>query len=204
MPKTNEIFLQYGPDPLELFKAWFSEAEAAEPNDPEAMFLATADRNGAPSVRPVLLKSYGENGFVFHTNYGSVKGRALIENPQAELCFYWKSLRKQIRINGPAVQTSNEESDAYFKTRLRGRQIGAWASDQSQSFDSIAAMDEKIAALENEYEGKDIPRPKDWGGFRVVPFRMEFWIAHQDRLHTRFCYQRPGVTQTWNAYWLQP
>jgi pyridoxamine 5'-phosphate oxidase len=172
-------------DPFQLFDDWFAEARAAEINDPEAMALATAGSNGQPSVRIVLLKGHGPGGFVFFTNRESRKGEELAANPRAALLFHWKALRRQVRIEGPVEDVSDADADAYFATRSRDSQLGAWASDQSRPLDSRATFEKRFEQVKNQFEGKDIPRPPYWGGYRVVPERIEFWSDRPHRLHER-------------------
>ena len=199
---THNIFKDFGDDPVALFRKWFDEAKASEPNDPNAMALATVDSQGRPSVRIVLLKDITADGFVFHTNYDSAKGRALRLRPEAELNFYWKTLGKQIRIAGRTVQISAAQSDAYFASRPRESQLGAWASLQSQPMDTYETFEKNLDAIRATYEGKPVPRPPHWGGFCLQPDTMEFWIAHPFRLHTRFKYTR--ARDGWDAGWLYP
>ena len=206
---SNEIFNQYGDDPIALFQRWYDEAAALEPNDPEAICLATADQNGCPSARMVLLKECTPRGFKFHSNAASHKGQDLNTNPQASFCLYWKSTRKQIRVSGQVNTVSDAESDAYFATRPRARAIGAWASQQSQSFDHEDDLAEAVAFYEDKFRDQEtIPRPAHWQGFLIVPDSIEFWIGNKDRLHTRFIYQRDNVTTNsaapWQAKWLYP
>ena len=172
-------------DPFALFDAWLAEARANEPNDPEAMALATADASGDPSVRIVLLKGHGPDGFVFYTNEGSEKGRELAENPMAALLFHWKSVRRQVRIEGPVGRVSDEQADAYFATRSRDSQLGAWASDQSRPLESREIFEARYEAIKERFEGKPVPRPPHWGGFKVMPRRFEFWQDRPHRLHER-------------------
>jgi pyridoxamine 5'-phosphate oxidase len=172
-------------DPFALFDAWFAEAKASEPNDPEAMALATADAVGNPSVRMVLLKGHGRDGFVFYTNVGSRKGDELAANRDAALLFHWKSLRRQVRIEGAVEPVAAEEADAYYATRVRDSQIGAWASDQSRPLDSRATLEARFAKLAEQFKGQSVPRPPHWAGFRVVPRRFEFWSDGAHRLHER-------------------
>lgn len=187
-----------GPDPFALFADWMKEAEKSEPNDPNAMALATVDAGGAPSVRMVLLKGYDENGFVFYTNLESRKGQALAANPVAALLFYWKSLGRQVRIEGPALPVTADESDEYYASRPRGSRIGAWASRQSRPLNSRAALKQRVRDVEAQYPGETIPRPPHWGGTRVAPQRIEFWHEGQYRLHSRIVYERAadGWTKT--------
>jgi len=175
-------------NPHTLFKEWLSEAEANEINDPTAMALATANSEGQPSVRMVLLKGHDERGFVFYTNLGSRKSSEITENPNVALLFHWKSLRRQVRVEGPLSQVTDAEADAYFASRARLSRIGAWASDQSQPLESRAVLEARVAEVEKRFEGQDPPRPKDWSGFRVQPRRIEFWQDGAFRLHDRIVY----------------
>ena len=179
-----------GTDPHKLFEDWFAEARAAEPNDPQAMALATVGADGQPTVRMVLLKGHDERGFVFYTNYESRKAGELIANPRAALLFHWKSLRRQIRIEGPVSKVSEAEGDAYFATRHRDSQLGAWASDQSRPLDSRATFEARFEAMEARFEGAPVPRPPHWSGFRVSPERIEFWQDRAHRLHERRLFLR--------------
>jgi len=189
-------------DPFAQFDAWFQEAVAAEPVLPEAMTLASVSADGRPSTRMVLLKDHGPDGFVFYTNFNSAKGRELLGNPHASLCFHWKSLRRQVRIDGPVVPVSDEEADAYFASRPRGSQIGAWASEQSAPVESRAVLEDRVRGLEEEYDGRDVPRPPHWSGFRLAPSRIEFWTDRPDRLHDRQLFDRDG--DSWRETRLQP
>lgn len=172
-------------DPFALFEAWFAEAKAAEINDPDAMALATADKEGDPSVRMVLLKGHGPEGFVFYTNEESNKGRDLAENPNAALLFHWKSLRRQVRIEGWVERVDDAEADAYFATRSRESQLGAWASDQSSPLPDRATFEDRYERMKLRFEGEQVPRPDNWGGYRVIPLVMEFWQDREHRLHER-------------------
>ena len=172
-------------DPHQLFEDWFAQARAAEPNDPEAMALATADAAGRPSVRMVLLKGHDERGFAFYTNSQSRKGGEIAANPRAALLFHWKALRRQVRIEGRIEPTSDAEADAYFATRSRDARLGAWASDQSRPLESRAAFEARYAQAVAEHEGRDVHRPPYWGGYRLVPDRIEFWTDRPHRLHER-------------------
>jgi pyridoxamine 5'-phosphate oxidase len=177
-------------DPFTLFDSWFAEARASEINDPEAMALATATDDGRPSVRMVLLKGHGPDGFVFYTNQRSRKGEELAANPHAALLFHWKPLRRQVRIEGAVTSVSREEADAYFASRSRDSQIGAWASNQSWSLPSRLEFESKYEQLREKFEGEDIPRPPHWGGFRVMPESFEFWSDRPHRLHERRVFTR--------------
>jgi pyridoxamine 5'-phosphate oxidase len=172
-------------DPHHMFEDWFEQARAAEPNDPEAMALATADAQGRPSVRMVLLKGHDERGFAFYTNSESRKGGEIASNPRAALLFHWKALRRQVRIEGQIEPTSDAEADAYFATRSRDARLGAWASDQSRPLESRAAFEARYARAVAEHEGKDVARPPYWWGYRMVPDRIEFWTDRPHRLHER-------------------
>jgi pyridoxamine 5'-phosphate oxidase len=172
-------------DPHALFDAWLAAARASEPNDPEAMALATADADGRPSARIVLLKGHDRRGFVFYTNSQSRKGDELAANPQASLLFHWKSLRRQIRIEGGITPVSAEEADAYFATRSRDSQLGAWASDQSRPLANRVLFEARYDATRADHEGRDVPRPPHWWGYRLIADRIEFWTDRPHRLHER-------------------
>ena len=189
-------------DPFALFDAWYAEAHASEPNDPNAMALATAEAAGRPSSRMVLLKGHNADGFVFYTNRESRKAANLAENMQAALLFHWKSLRRQVRIEGRVTLASDAESDAYFDSRGRDSQLGAWASDQSHPLDSRQTFETRVAAMQARFEGKDVPRPPHWGGYRVVPDLIEFWQDRAHRLHERRVFTRAG--EGWNEGLLYP
>jgi pyridoxamine 5'-phosphate oxidase len=179
-------------DPFSLFDDWFAEAQANEPNEPEAMTVATTGSDGQPSARMVLLKAHGPDGFVFYTHEQSAKGVDLGENPKAALLFHWKSLCRQIRIEGTVERVSNAGADAYFASRGRDSQLGAWASDQSRSLDSRETFERRFEEVRRRYEGADVPRPAGWVGYRVVPDRIEFWTAREHRLHERRLFARAG------------
>jgi pyridoxamine 5'-phosphate oxidase len=177
-------------DPIELFRQWFADAEAAEPEYPNAMTLATADAEGRPSARMVLLKGLDDRGFVFYTNLTSRKGRELAENPHAALVFYWKSLTRQVRIEGAIESVSGEDADAYFASRPRLSQIGAWASKQSTPLEGRFELEKRVAKYTAKFNVGAIPRPEFWSGFRLVPARIEFWKEEAFRLHDRSLYTR--------------
>ena len=179
-------------DPLTLFDEWFAEARASEPNEPDAMAVATAGTDGRPSARMVLLKAHGPEGFVFYTHEKSAKGEHLAQNPQAALLFHWKSLCRQVRIEGTVERVSDAEADAYFATRGRDAQLGAWASDQSRPLDSRTTFERRFEEVKRRFEGHDVPRPPGWVGYRVVPDRVEFWTAREHRLHERRLFSRVG------------
>ena len=183
-------------DPMEQFRTWFDEARALGLPMPEAMTLATSDANGRPSARIVLLHRISESGFVFHTNYESRKGRELEANPQAALVLYWHPLGRQVRVEGSIERVSEEESAQYFRTRPRGGQLGAWASRQSEQIESRDVLEERVRGLEREYDGREVPLPPFWGGYRLLPDRIELWQHGEDRLHDRFAYERSGDSWT--------
>jgi len=172
-------------DPHDLFDAWLEEARAGEPNDPTAMTLATVDGEGRPSARMVLLKGHDERGFVFYTNVESRKADELAGNRHAALLFHWKSLRRQVRVEGIVEAVSDAEADAYFATRARDSQLGAWASDQSRPLASREIFERRFADQAERFQGRGVPRPPFWSGYRVVPGRIEFWTSRDHRLHER-------------------
>ena len=178
------------PNPFKMFEQWFQAASEAEPVLPEAVSLATATREGRLSSRMVLLKDFDETGFVFYTNYESRKGMELAENPNAALVFYWRQLERQICITGTVSKVSREESEAYFRTRPRGSQIGALTSSQSRVVASREVLENRFQQLMAEYEGREVPVPSYWGGYRLSPDTIEFWQGRSDRLHDRFLYKR--------------
>ena len=183
------------PDPIERFRAVYARAEKIDRSvipEPNAMSLGTIAEGGQPSVRIVLLKAFDEHGFVFYTNHEGRKGRELRAHPKAALCFYWPPLDIQVRIEGTVAKVAGKEADAYFATRERRSQIGAWASRQSEPLESPTALDERVAKYEKEFEGREVPRPKFWSGFRVSPDRIEFWKGKANRLHERHLYTRNG------------
>ena len=191
-------------DPLELFAAWYGEAATSEPNDPSAMALATVGPDGTPAVRMVLLKDYDADGFVFYTNYESRKGNHLLAHPKAALLFHWKSLRRQVRLEGPVTQTTAAEADAYFASRARGSQIGAWASEQSRPLESRFALEKRVAEYGARHVIGTVPRPPHWSGFRLRPTLIEFWQDGAFRLHDRLEYRRSAPVEPWTTRTLYP
>ena len=192
------------PDPFLLFKDWFHLASENEPSDPNAMSLATIGKDDMPSVRIVLMKEYDANGFVFYTNRESRKGKQLLKHPKAALCFHWKSLRRQIRIEGLITLTRDAASDAYHATRVRGSQIGAWASSQSRPLKDRADLEKLAESIEKKYQGQPVPRPPHWGGYVVSPLLIEFWQERPFRLHERILYQRASKDKAWTIERLYP
>jgi pyridoxamine 5'-phosphate oxidase len=189
-------------DPFQLFADWFAEARESEPNDPDAMALATSTPDGRPSVRMVLLKGHGPEGFAFYTNLDSRKGAELSANGRAALLFHWKSLRRQVRIEGPVGPVRDLEADAYFDTRSRDSQLGAWASWQSRSLDARATFENRYEEMARRFEGETVPRPQRWSGFRVTPELFEFWSDRPHRLHERRIFTR--IDSGWQEGLLYP
>jgi pyridoxamine 5'-phosphate oxidase len=191
-------------EPLRLFAAWFAEAKRAEPVNPEAMTLATVDADGMPNARMVLLKGFDERGFVFYTNRDSIKGHELTAAPKAALTFYWKSLQRQVRLRGAVEQVAEAEADAYFASRSRMAQIGAWASQQSSPLESRLAFEKAIALYTAKFAVGAVPRPPHWSGFRIVPQEIEFWQERPFRLHDRIAFTRPSPGAPWQKTRLYP
>src|SRR5258706_2187190 len=193
-----------GPDPFVLFHSWMKEAEQSEPSDANAMALATADAQGAPNVRMVLLKGTDANSFVFYSNAESIKGGELAANPRAAINFHWKSLRKAVRALGPITQVSDAEADAYFASRPKDSQIGAWASPQSRVMEGRFVFEKKLAEYGVKYALSKVPRPPYWTGWRITPLRIEFWRDRPFRLHDRLVYVRDSVDESWRSERLFP
>jgi len=202
-PLKNGDFTESA-EPLALFSGWLEEATRSEPNDPNAMAVATAGADGFPDVRMVLLKGFDPNGFVFYTNLESAKARELKERPEAALLFHWKSLRRQVRIRGRVESVTDAEADAYFASRPRLAQIGAWASKQSSPLESRLAFEKAIAQVTARYPLGTIPRPPFWSGFRVVPHSIEFWHDRPFRLHDRIVFARSADDKRWTKMRLYP
>jgi len=202
-PLTSGDFTE-AQEPFALFAEWFAEAVKAEPNDPTAMSLATVDTEGLPDVRMVLMKGYDADGFVFYSHIASPKGRELATNPKAALLFHWKSLRRQVRIRGTVSPVTAEEADAYFATRPKQAQIGAWASKQSQPLESRFAFEQAIAKVAAKYVISEVPRPPGWSGWRVAPLRFEFWHDRPFRLHDRIEFSRAAPDAAWSKTRLYP
>lgn len=191
-------------EPLALFAAWLKDASASEPRDPTAMTLATVDADGLPNARMVLLKGTDERGFVFYTNMDSQKGRELDAHPLAALVFHWKSLNRQVRLRGPVECVTAAEADAYFATRPKQAQIGAWASKQSAPLESRLAFEKAVALYAAKYALSDVPRPPNWSGYRIVPLHMEFWQDRPFRLHDRIEFRRDALGAPWSKTRLYP
>ena len=191
-------------EPFALFGRWLQDAEGAEINDPNAVALATVDEQGLPNVRMVLLKGFDEDGFVFYTNFESQKGREILGQQKAAMCFHWKSLRRQVRLRGPVEIVSDAEADAYYASRPRGSRIGAWASKQSRPLESRFALEKSVAEYTARYAVGKIPRPPHWSGFRINPTSMEFWHDRQFRLHDRMEFRRQEPTGPWEKVRMYP
>lgn len=192
-------------DPIEQFRAWFQEVwHNGQQREPNAMTLATCTKNGIPSARIVLLKGFDQDGFVFYTNYESHKAKELADNPNAALVFYWDSLSRTVRISGTVSKVSRAETEAYFKTRPRGSQLGAWASPQSDVLESREVLQNRFDEVSNKYADRDVPTPPHWGGYRVAPHTIEFWQGQTSRLHDRLRYTRNTDSNTWTRERLAP
>lgn len=191
-------------DPFALFSEWFEEAKEKEMNDPNAVAVASVGEDGMPSLRMVLLKGFDDSGFVFYTNYESRKGRQILAHPKAAMLFHWKSLRRQVRIEGPVQEVSAEEADEYFASRPKQSQIGAWASAQSRPLESRFALEKRVAQFGAKYAARPVPRPPHWSGFRVQPVYLEFWKDGAFRLHDRLVYRREAPDGNWTTQRLYP
>ena len=199
----NNCFLDIE-DPIHLFKVWMEEAKKSEPNDPNAVALATSDKNNLPSVRMVLLKDFNKNGFVFYTNLDSQKGNELKSNPKAAMCFHWKSLLRQIRISGNVSKVLDNEADEYYKTRSYGSRIGAWASNQSSVLNNRDELYKSIEGYKKKYpDENNVPRPDYWSGWNLKPTSIEFWLDGEDRIHQRLKYTKKE-DQSWEKFLLNP
>lgn len=204
MSDSDAIFEPQTEDPFEQFRIWFADAEASEVNDANAMTLATAGTDGRPSARIVLMKEYDESGVVFYTNTESQKGTELTVNPFAALLFHWKSLRRQVRFEGPVTSVTAAEADAYYGSRPRNSRIGAWASQQSRPLADRATLMAAVDRFDAEYPGESVPRPPYWSGYRLSPLKVEFWQDGQFRLHDRFIFTRQAEGQPWSVQRLFP
>ncbi|QRM54558.1 pyridoxamine 5'-phosphate oxidase [Sinorhizobium sp. BG8] len=191
-------------EPYSLFGTWLEDAGRSEPNDPNAVALATVDASGLPNVRMVLLKDFGPEGFVFYTNFESQKGREILDTGKAAMCFHWKSLRRQVRVRGAVEVVSDEEADAYYATRPRGSRIGAWASKQSRPLESRFALEKAVAEYTARYAIGEIPRPSYWSGFRIVPVSIEFWHDRAFRLHDRIEFRKAESGEGWTKVRMYP
>lgn len=191
-------------EPFTLFAAWLREAETTEPNDPNAVALATVDKDGLPNVRMVLLKGFDSDGFVFYTNFESQKGQEILSQKKAAMCFHWKSLRRQVRLRGLVEVVSDTEADEYYKTRARGSRIGAWASKQSRPLEGRFALEKAVAEYTARHAIGDIPRPPYWSGFRIRPLSIEFWHDRQFRLHDRVEFRRDMPEGAWQKVRMYP
>lgn len=191
-------------EPFALFASWLRDAEKSEPNDPTAVALATVDDHGMPNVRMVLLKGFDEHGFVFYTNFESQKGREVLGQKKAAMCFHWKSLRRQVRLRGEVDVVSDAEADAYYASRPRGSRIGAWASKQSRPLEGRFALEKAVAEYTAKYAIGEIPRPPYWSGFRIKPISIEFWHDRQFRLHDRVEFRRAVADGPWEKVRMYP
>lgn len=191
-------------NPFDLFDGWLQAASETEPNDANAMTVATADADGHPSARIILLKGFDEQGFVFYSNMESQKGREIQVNPFVALCFHWKSVRRQVRVSGPVARVTDEEADAYFNSRPRGSRVGAWASQQSRPLADRPALMEAVENADRKYPGDSVPRPPYWSGWRLTPLAIEFWQDGEFRLHDRFRFSRASESDAWIVDRLYP
>ena len=204
MSELKRRDLSVADDPFALFGEWQDAAGLTEPNDPNAMAVASVDTSGLPDVRTVLCKDWDERGFVFYTNFESAKGRELLAQPKAAALFHWKTQRRQVRVRGPVEVVDDAEADTYFASRPRGSRVGAWASAQSRPIASRAALEQAVADIEALYPGESVPRPPHWGGFRIKPLQIEFWSDGEFRLHDRILFSRAEASGGWSAARLSP
>lgn len=204
--KENSLFgvRKDSQDPVSLFAKWLARAEKSEPDDANACALATADTDGLPNVRMVLMKAFDEDGFVFYTNFESAKGRELLANPQAAMVFHWKSQHRQVRLRGPVSPVSDTQADAYYASRSRDSRIGAWASKQSRPLESRFALEKQVAKFAARYAIGAVPRPAHWSGFRLSPIEIEFWRDGTFRLHDRLVFRREAPSDAWSTTRLYP
>jgi len=200
-PDTPLDASQLDPDPIRQFAAWFQPRLDSGVAEASAVTLATVTPDGRPAARTVLLKGVSDHGFVFYTNYGSPKGRQLAANPHATLVFYWPETHRQVIVAGAVSKVSDQESDGYFRTRPRGSQLGAWASPQSEPLQGREVLERRVSELDHQYQGREVPRPPFWGGFRLTPESLEFWQGRMDRLHDRFRYRREGGAWILQRLW---
>lgn len=198
------LFVDIPEDPIAAFDAWLQEAAKSEPNDPNAMSLATVNADGMPNVRMVLLKGHDARGFVFYTNLQSQKGGELADNGKAALCFHWKTMQRQVRVQGPISPVADDEADAYYNSRGRQSRIGAWASQQSRPLADRTELEAAYAEMDAKYPGDDIPRPPHWSGRRITPLRIEFWQDGDHRLHDRLVFKRANADSDWGIERLYP
>lgn len=200
---TNDDFMQ-SDNPFELFQTWMADAAASEPNDPNAMSVATVDEDGMPNVRILLLKDFSVQGFTFYTNFESTKGQEILTSNKVALCFHWKSLRRQVRIRGLVSQVSDAEADEYYQSRPRGSQVGAWASSQSKELSARSELEGLVNQFEEKFGDGDIPRPPHWSGFKLAPNSIEFWHDRPSRLHDRIVFERATPSADWTTKRLYP
>lgn len=200
----SAVDLENPPSPFKIFDDWFALAKEHEPNDPNAMAIASIDPDGSPALRMVLLKQHNDDGFVFYTNYESRKGKALVESPKIAALFHWKCMLRQIRIEGIVEPVEDATADDYYHSRSRESQIGAWASKQSRPLDHRTTLLERVERFEQLFDGWDVPRPPQWSGFRIVPKRFEFWQQQPSRLHDRLIFERPAAGDAWELSRLFP
>lgn len=200
---TNDDFTQ-SDDPFALFTSWMADAKASEPNDPNAMSVASVDEDGMPNVRILLLKDFGLDGFTFYTNFESTKGQEILASKKVALCFHWKSLKRQVRIRGGVTQVTEAEADEYYHSRPRGSQVGAWASSQSRQLSERSELEDLVNQYEEKFGDGVIPRPAHWSGFKLAPTSIEFWHDRPYRLHDRIIFERASSSDDWTTKRLYP